>query len=137
MAGTPYEINLPGTPKADATSRGWGKVYPEPDHGLDCSGGVLHVFQGQGLLTDLDPLYTNCDTLSGRCATVAKASALPGDLVFFRGTYATPGLSHVGIVTENGGIAMFSFVGPRALEERLPGRFASYLDHYGRPKELA
>lgn len=139
MAGIPYEINLPGQPKADATSRGYGKRYPEPDHGLDCSGGVLHVLQREGLLTDLIPEYTSCDTLSSRSRTISKANAaqtLPGDLVFFRGTYNTSGLSHIGIVTEAGATAMFNFVGPRSQEEPLPGRFAAYIDHYGRPEGL-
>lgn len=136
MAGIPYEINLPGQRKADATSRGYGKRYPEPDHGLDCAGGVLHVLQKEGLLSDLNPDYTSCDTLSGRSRRITKAEALPGDLVFFRGTYATAGLSHIGIVTVAGGHTMFNFVGPRSREEPLTGTWPTYLDHFGRPEGL-
>ena len=32
-----------------------------------------------------------------RCTPVAKSNAQPGDLIFFKGTYDTPGISHVGL----------------------------------------
>ena len=36
------------------------------------------------------------------CASVSKANAQPGDLIFFVGTYDTPGVSHVGIYVGDG-----------------------------------
>ena len=36
------------------------------------------------------------------CTPVSKANAQPGDLIFFVGTYDTPGVSHVGIYVGDG-----------------------------------
>ena len=36
------------------------------------------------------------------CTPVSKANAQPGDLIFFVGTYDTPGVSHVGIYVGGG-----------------------------------
>lgn len=36
------------------------------------------------------------------CTPVTGAQARPGDLIFFKGTYDTPGVSHVGIYVGNG-----------------------------------
>lgn len=32
------------------------------------------------------------------CTPISAAEAQPGDIIFFKGTYDTPGVSHVGIV---------------------------------------
>ena len=37
-----------------------------------------------------------------RCRRISEAEAKPGDLVFFKGTYDTPGMSHTGIYLGNG-----------------------------------
>ena len=41
------------------------------------------------------------DALYSLCTPVSAAEAKPGDLVFFQGTYDTPGMSHVGIYVGN------------------------------------
>ena len=40
--------------------------------------------------------------LRGKCTAVSPSEARPGDLIFFQGTYATSGASHVGIYVGNG-----------------------------------
>lgn len=35
------------------------------------------------------------------CTPVSAANARPGDLIFFKGTYDTPGVSHCGIYVGN------------------------------------
>ena len=39
--------------------------------------------------------------LYNRCTPVSTAQVKPGDLVFFKGTYDTPGVSHCGIYVGN------------------------------------
>jgi len=41
---------------------------------------------------------TTANGLWNKCQHISEAEAKPGDLVFFEGTYDTPGKSHVGIV---------------------------------------
>ena len=36
------------------------------------------------------------------CTPISAAEAQPGDIIFFKGTYDTPGVSHVGIYAGNG-----------------------------------
>jgi len=36
------------------------------------------------------------------CTPISRTQAKPGDLVFFTGTYDTPGISHVGIYVGDG-----------------------------------
>ena len=40
--------------------------------------------------------------LGTRCRRISEAEAKPGDLVFFKGIYDTPGMSHTGIYLGNG-----------------------------------
>src|SRR5262249_32314635 len=92
----PYEINLPGEPRVPG-GRGFGKKYPDLDKGLDCSGFVLNVLQHMGLLTNLDPDFTDCDKINTFCNTVAEEDTRPGDLVFFAGTFASASaFTHIG-----------------------------------------
>ncbi|MBQ3859583.1 MAG: C40 family peptidase [Clostridia bacterium] len=71
----------------------WGGSSPETS--FDCSGFVSWVLNHAGWSIgrrSAQGLYDLC-TLT--------ASPRPGDLVFFRGTYDTPGISHVGIYVGN------------------------------------
>jgi cell wall-associated NlpC family hydrolase len=131
LMGVPYEINLPGERPVPG-SRGWGKQYPDPDKGLDCSGYVLKVLQHSGLLADMNPLFTGCDALWARCTPISQAAAQPGDLVFFRGTYDTPGMSHIGFVTEAGGTTMISARQPGVGADRIAGSWQQHLAGFGR-----
>lgn len=134
LLGTPYEINLPGFPRQPG--RGLGKQVP-PDGGIDCSGYVLQAFKAGGLLLSLDPLYTSVNTLWANSRPLAREDTQPCDLVVFRGTYATPGLSHVGIVVEPGCKTMLNARQPRASRDALDQPY--WLDHlagFCRPRGL-
>ncbi len=70
----------------------WGGSSPET--GFDCSGYVCWVYNQNGY----DVGRTTANGLWNKCKKISEAEAKPGDLVFFKGTYDTPGMSHVGIV---------------------------------------
>jgi hypothetical protein len=131
LVGVPYEINLEGYPRQPG-GRGLGKKYPDLDKGLDCSGYVLNVLQHLGVLTDLDPDLTNCDRIWSCCQPIDRAATLPGDLVFFRGTYAASGMSHIGIVTDTGGGTMISAREPKVEEEPVIDYWERHLAGFGR-----
>lgn len=71
----------------------WGGS--SPDTSFDCSGFVSWVINHSGW----DVGRLGAQGLYNICATVS--SPQPGDLVFFTGTYDTPGVSHVGIYVGN------------------------------------
>ena len=70
----------------------WGGSTPET--GFDCSGYVCWVYNQNGY----DVGRTTANGLWNKSQHISEAEAKPGDLVFFDGTYDTPGKSHVGIV---------------------------------------
>ncbi len=70
----------------------WGGSTPET--GFDCSGYVCWVYNQNGY----DVGRTTANGLWNKSQHISEAEAKPGDLVFFKGTYDTPGMSHVGIV---------------------------------------
>ena len=70
----------------------WGGSTPET--GFDCSGYVCWVYNQNGY--DVGRITAN--GLWNKSQHISEAEAKPGDLVFFEGTYDTPGKSHVGIV---------------------------------------
>lgn len=70
----------------------WGGSSPET--GMDCSGYVCWVLNKSGW----DVGRTTANGLWQKAAKISEQEAKPGDLVFFEGTYDTPGASHVGIV---------------------------------------
>ena len=70
----------------------WGGSTPET--GFDCSGYVCWVYNQNGYNVG----RTTANGLWNKCQHISEAEAKPGDLVFFKGTYDTPGMSHTGIV---------------------------------------
>ena len=74
----------------------WGGSSPET--GFDCSGYVCWVLNQSGW--DVD--RTTANGLWQQAAKVSEHEAKPGDLVFFEGTYDTPGASHVGLYVGDG-----------------------------------
>ena len=73
----------------------WGGSSPSTS--FDCSGFVSWVINHSGW--DVDRL--GAQGLCNICTPVSSANVKPGDLVFFTGTYDTPGVSHVGIYVGN------------------------------------
>ena len=74
----------------------WGGSTPET--GFDCSGYVCWVYNQNSY----DVGRTTANGLWQKSQHISEAEAKPGDLVFFEGTYDTPGKSHVGIYLGNG-----------------------------------
>ena len=74
----------------------WGGSSPET--GFDCSGYICWIFNQNGY----DVGRTTANGLWNKCQHISEAEAKPGDLVFFKGTYDTPGMSHVGLYLGNG-----------------------------------
>lgn len=74
----------------------WGGSSPSTS--FDCSGYVCWVLNHSGWSVG----RTSAQGLYNLCTPVSRGNARPGDLVFFKGTYKTNGVSHVGIyVGEN------------------------------------
>ena len=74
----------------------WGGSSPSTS--FDCSGFVSWVINHSGW----DVGRLGAQGLCNICTPVSSANAKPGDLIFFKGTYDTPGVSHVGIYVGNG-----------------------------------
>ena len=74
----------------------WGGSSPET--GFDCSGYVCWVYNQNGYNVG----RTTANGLWNKSQHISEAEAKPGDLVFFKGTYDTPGMSHTGIYLGNG-----------------------------------
>ena len=75
----------------------WGGS--SPSSGFDCSGFVSYVYTATGVC--------NMGRLTAQgiydiCTPISAEQAQPGDLVFFKGTYNTSEVSHVGIYAGNG-----------------------------------
>ena len=75
----------------------WGGSSPSTS--FDCSGFVSYVLTNSGLV---NTGRLGAQGLYNVCTPVSRANAKPGDLVFFTGTYDTPGVSHVGIYVGDG-----------------------------------
>ena len=73
----------------------WGGSSPSTS--FDCSGFVSWVINHSGW----DVGRLGAQGLCNICTPVSSANVKPGALVFFTGTYDTPGVSHVGIYVGN------------------------------------
>ena len=73
----------------------WGGSSPSTS--FDCSGYVCWVINHSGWNVG----RISAQGLFNICTPVSSANVKPGDLVFFKGTYDTPGISHVGIYVGN------------------------------------
>ena len=75
----------------------WGGSSPSTS--FDCSGFVCWVFKNSGVY----PLNrTTAQGIYDQCTPVRPVDAKPGDIIFFKGTYNTSEVSHVGIYVGNG-----------------------------------
>ena len=75
----------------------WGGSTPQTS--FDCSGFVSWVINNCGNGWNVG--RQTAEGLRGCCTYIPPQDAKPGDLVFFQGTYNTPGASHVGIYVGN------------------------------------
>ena len=75
----------------------WGGSNPQTS--FDCSGFVSYVLTNSGLY---NTGRLGAQGLYNISTTVSQANAKAGDLIFFKGTYDTPGVSHCGIYVGNG-----------------------------------
>ena len=76
----------------------WGGSSPSTS--FDCSGFVSWVINNCGNGWSVGRQTAN--GLKNLCDIIPPSEAKPGDLIFFQGTYATTGASHVGIYVGNG-----------------------------------
>ena len=102
----------------------WGGSTPET--GFDCSGYVCWVYNQNGYNVG----RTTANGLWNKSQHISEAEAKPGDLVFFEGTYDTPGKSHVGIYLGNG--MMVSAGAPIKYADIHSSYWQKYLSGFGR-----
>lgn len=76
----------------------WGGSSPSTS--FDCSGFVCWVINHSGNGWNVG--RTTADGLCNMLPKVPLSEAKPGDIIFFQGTYATSGASHVGIIVGDG-----------------------------------
>ena len=102
----------------------WGGSSPSTS--FDCSGFVSWVINHSGW----DVGRLGAQGLCNICTPVSSANVKPGDLVFFTGTYDTPGVSHVGIYVGNN--MMIHCGDPISYANLNSNYWQSHFYHYGR-----
>ena len=102
----------------------WGGSSPSTS--FDCSGFVSWVINHSGW----DVGRLGAQGLCNICTPVSSANVKPGDLVFFTGTYDTPGVSHVGIYVGNN--IMIHCGDPISYANLNSSYWQSHLYRYGR-----
>ena len=102
----------------------WGGSSPSTS--FDCSGFVSWVINHSGW----DVGRLGAQGLCNICTPVSSANVKPGDLVFFTGTYDTPGVSHVGIYVGNN--MMIHCGDPISYANLNSNYWQSHLYRYGR-----
>ena len=102
----------------------WGGSSPSTS--FDCSGFVSWVINHSGW----DVGRLGAQGLCNICTPVSSANVKPGDLVFFTGTYDTPGVSHVGIYVGNN--MMIHCGDPISYANLNSSYWQSHFDRYGR-----
>ena len=102
----------------------WGGSSPSTS--FDCSGFVSWVINHSGW----DVGRLGAQGLCNICTPVSSANVKPGDLVFFTGTYDTPGVSHVGIYVGNN--MMIHCGDPISYANLNSSYWQSHLYRYGR-----
>ena len=102
----------------------WGGSSPSTS--FDCSGFVSWVINHSGW----DVGRLGAQGLCNICTPVSSANVKPGDLVFFTGTYDTPGVSHVGIYVGNN--MMIHCGDPISYANLNSSYWQSYFYRYGR-----
>ena len=102
----------------------WGGSSPSTS--FDCSGFVSWVINHSGW----DVGRLGAQGLCNICTPVSSANVKPGDLVFFTGTYDTPGVSHVGIYVGNN--MMIHCGDPISYANLNPSYWQSHFYRYGR-----
>ena len=106
----PPSYTIPGEALTDETFRkliieaekylGYPYVWggSSPSTSFDCSGFVCWVFKNSGVY----PLSrTTAQGIYNQCTPIRASEAKPGDIIFFKGTYNTSEVSHVGIYVGN------------------------------------
>ena len=106
----------------------WGGSTP--DSGFDCSGYVCWVINASGVGSIG---RTTAEGLRQWTTPISASERKPGDIVYFQGTYNTPGASHVGIYVGDG--MMIHTGNPCKFSNIDSGYFANHMLGYGRIPE--
>ena len=104
----------------------WGGSNPNTS--FDCSGFVSWVLTQSGVC---NTGRLGAQGLYNISTPVSSANARPGDLIFFVGTYDTPGVSHVGIYV--GGGKMLHCGDPIQYADINTNYWQSHFYAFGRP----
>lgn len=110
----------------DYLSLFWGGSNPNTS--FDCSGFVSWVLMQSGVC---NTGRLGAQGLYNISTPVSSANARPGDLIFFVGTYDTPGVSHVGIYV--GGGKMLHCGDPIQYADINTNYWQSHFYAFGRP----